>query len=294
MQHITYSKPIISYLLSSRYYSGIVLNKPLKIKKGPEITIYIKGFLSKGEESQDFHRWLTNHHKLVLKNKWNESSIGWKWPTGSLKHPIPMISGSNILFALFNSSKLLRANPWTFAGGVAIDAGLYASMMMYQYYAIEENTELLAPKLAHDLIKYSKNYSKVRIVSHSLGCKLLINALADVPDKYKPNIIHMCAPAFSEDKYEHILNNLAKQHTFLYYTPKDTILSTFLQIYKNKQPVGAYGLTKQYLNLTTIDVSNYFDNYWLVHNNYNRVFHKFIQNDNIEQLLITDKKKLDE
>jgi hypothetical protein len=269
---------------TSRYSSiNIHTNKPTLSrinKKEPEITIYIKGFLSKNEKPNNFDRWQLTHHKLVFKHKWNERFIGWKWDCGEVQLPVPFLSGSNLLYALYNHTKILRAtNPVALMTALGVDASIFTAMVVYQYFLVEENIHMMAPKLALDLIAFSKKYENVRVVSHSLGCKLLLNALPYVPDKHKPRNIHMCAPAFSESDHGHLLDNSSKHQTYIYYTPNDVVLSTFLNMTKNKNPVGAYGLSKDYQKVKTINVTDYFKNEWFIHNNYHKISRKFIVND---------------
>jgi len=249
-------------------------------KKEPEITIYIKGFLSKNEKPSNFDKWQLTHHKLVFKHNWNEKFIGWQWDCGEVQIPLPFLSGSNLLYAIYNHTRILRLNPITLISTLGIDASIFTAMVAYQYFLVEKNIHMMAPKLALDLIAYSKKYENVRIVSHSLGCKLLLNALPYIPAKHKPRNIHMCAPAFTESDYGHLLNDSSKHQTYIYYTLNDAVLSTLLQMTKNKNPVGAYGLSNNYQKVQTIDVSKHFNDEWIIHNNYHKVAHKFIVNDN--------------
>ncbi|QKF94820.1 DUF900 hydrolase-like protein [Fadolivirus algeromassiliense] len=277
----------------SRFYSSASKLTPVvkqSIKK-PEITLYIKGFLSKAEKTDNSDRWLASHHKLIFKHKWHHHATHHEWDCGSLKVPPPFASGMNALYHIYNSSKIIRTNPITFASSLAIDTTLLAGMIMYQYFIVEENTHIMAPKLALELIELSKKHSKVRVVCHSLGCKLLLNAIEYIPDKHKPTSVHLCAPTFNETEYQHILDNISKNKTYIYYTPKDSILSVALQLTKNKDPVGAYGLKNTYQNVRAVDVTNYFNNHWLVHNNYHKVFHKFIHDDSHGHHLLESRKK---
>lgn len=264
-----------------------------KIVKKPETTLYIKGFLSKKEKEDNYDKWLASHHKLVFKHKWNNNANYHDWDCGNLKIPLPFASGMNALYSIYNSSKIIRANPVTFASSLAIDTALMAGMITYQYFIVEENTHTMAPKLALDLMDLSKKYEIVRVVCHSLGCKLLLNAIEYIPDKHKPNVVHLCAPTFNETEYEHILNKVSKQKTYIYYTDRDTILSTALQLTKNKNPVGAFGLEKTYSNIKAIDVTSYFDDYWLVHNNYHKVFCKFLEGEYQNPMMISARNDVD-
>lgn len=264
-----------------------------KIKKDPEITIYIKGFLSKIEKQEKTDYWLASHHKLVFKQQWNKNAEHYNWDCGNLKIPPPLVSGVNALYAVYQNSKIIRLNPWTFASSIAIDTTLLAGMVMYQYLIVEENTHIMAPKLALHLIELSKKYEKVRVICHSLGCKLLLNSIEYITnEKHKPTVVHLCAPTFNETEYEDLLDRVAKQKTYIYYTNRDSILSIALQVTKNKDPVGAYGLCKKYNNVKAIDVTNHFDDFWLIHTNYHKVFHQFVENETVKPIMIEAPKNI--
>jgi hypothetical protein len=217
---------------------------------------------------------------LVFKHRWDPQFIGWQWNCGEIQVPsIPLLSTSGLLYSLYNSSRILRASPWALAATLGIDASIFTSMILYQYYVVEENIHMVAPKLALDIISYSKKYHNVRIICHSMGCKLLLSSLPYVPEKNRPTYIHLCAPAFSEGEYMDILNNSSKERTYIYYNPNDVVLSTVLHATKNKFPVGAYGLKEQYSNVEQVNVAEYFKDEWLIHNNYPKLSHRFIVND---------------
>ena len=271
-------------LVFSRCYSKL---PAIKSAKKPETTLYIKGFLSKGEKKEQYDRWLAAHHKLVFKDKWHEHCHTYDWDVGSLKIPAPLASGAGALLAVYNSTKLFRVNPVTFATTLALDTVVLAGAVLYQYFIIEENTNIMAPKLALKLINLSKKYDKVRIVCHSLGCKLLLNAIPYVPLKHRPHTIHLCAPTFNEAEYQDVLTHLSKNRTYIYYTKDDGVLAIALQLTKNKDPVGAFGLKCEYANVEPIDVTDHFKNqyYWTIHNNYHKLFHKFIGQEERKLLL---------
>jgi len=167
------------------------------------------------------------------------------------------------------------------AASGAIDVGIFAARMIYEYHQAEKNTKEMSHVLATDLVNLSNKYYNVRVVAHSLGARLLLNALRDVPDEDKPNNIHLLAPAFAENEFTDIIGNSSKDNTFIYYSHRDVVLYTFLHLLKREEAVGAHGLTDNYNNCHQIDVTNYFKDHWLVHNNYKDEFPNFIINDKV-------------
>lgn len=67
--------------------------------------------------------------------------------------------------------------------------------------------------------KAHKVETKLRAVAHSLGCKLLINALEQIDASERPDEIHLCAAAYTETEFPlFVLQKLAKDHTYVYYS----------------------------------------------------------------------------
>ena len=141
-----------------------------------------------------------------------------------------------------------------------------------------------------------KQYGKVRVVSHSLGCKLLVNAIRDIPHEFRPHTVHLCASAFDEETYGPILNEISQRRTYIYYTPKDVVLSLGLRSIKGYNPIGSAGLKKHYPNAKAVDVSSYFADFWIVHNNYNEQFHRFVHEEHQTKIYLLQhpKKKSEE
>lgn len=271
-----------------RWHTTISLSKKdkLDVKRGPEVTLYIKGFLSKGETPDDYHLWMYSHNRIAKKHYWDETAKGWSWNCGDIEYPIPFITGTNLAYSLFSKAKFIKGHPMFMAGGLFLDFGVFLSKMIYQYYKVEKNTTILSYQLSAELERLSKKYGKVRVVAHSLGCKLLLNAIKDVPKEYRPNYVHLCAPALSEEIYGPILNEVSKNRTCIYYSPNDVILSVLLQILKGRNPIGSSGLSKHYPNVKAIDVTPYFKNFWVIHSNYNEQFHNFVHEEHQSKIYL--------
>ena len=170
------------------------------------------------------------------------------------------------------------------AASAAFDASFFATKLATEYHYAEDNTIKLADELSRDIDILSKKYKKVRVVSHSLGCKLLLNAVNNLPPESRPDYIHMCAPSFSEDEFKDSLDDVAKKRTFIYYTDSDIVLSVILKMIRSKNPVGAFGLEGQYKNVKTIDVTKYFSNYFLTHSAYSEQFDKMVEVEEMPEI----------
>ncbi|AYV82330.1 MAG: hypothetical protein Homavirus31_4 [Homavirus sp.] len=263
-------------LLTKGQMSTVTLfpEKHIKYNTYDELTIYIKGFVSRGEKAENFKKWTDSHDIMVAKHKWGELAKGWYWDCGQIKYPYPLITTTG--HALYSGTKLLRFNPVVLTTGIIFDIALFSSRLLYEYFHADKNTVIYATKLSEDLIRLSKKYKKLRVISHSLGCKLLMNAIVKIPPEHRPTTIHMLAPAIVEEEYANVFNNLAKEKTYVYYCNDDIVLGTILQFIKSQNIVGASGLTNSYEGVEIKDVGEYFKDYWLVHNNYNINFSYFI------------------
>ena len=49
-----------------------------------EVTLYVKGFLGRGEKPDHFGRWLACHDTLVESHGWGVAALGYYWQSGRL------------------------------------------------------------------------------------------------------------------------------------------------------------------------------------------------------------------
>lgn len=253
---------------------------PFEYVANDQITLYIKGFLSKGETIKDFKKWTDSHKIMTDRHGWGELAKGWSWDCGQINYPYPIASGLHIANAVYNGSKILRLNPVSLIAGLAVDSVIFSSRLAYQYKTTEHNTIELANKLSADIIKLSDKYERVRIIAHSLGCKLLMNAIKKTPEESRPTTIHLFGPAFGEEEFEDVYEKAARYRTYVYYSENDYALGVLLQFIKSHDIVGAHGFKRVYDNVSVKDVTNHFKDFWFVHNSYNKEFPHFIEREN--------------
>ncbi len=70
-----------------------------------------------------------------------------------------------------------------------------------------------------------KRHDVVRVVAHSLGCRHAIAAISSMTANERPDLLHLCAPAVREVDVQVHLRRLVRQHTYVYYTARDTVLA---------------------------------------------------------------------
>lgn len=66
--------------------------------------------------------------------------------------------------------------PASIAGAIAIDVGIHATRLAYQYSVANETSQDRAEMLAWRLLDLRRKYSYLRVVGHSLGCRHIVEA----------------------------------------------------------------------------------------------------------------------
>jgi len=204
--------------------------------------------------------------------------------------PVPYATlGTLAINALRAGSTLSRLTPVGLATAVAVDTGLAVAI---RYWHATYNAEKYSHRLADAIKELVTKHQKVRVIAHSLGCRLLINSLQEIPLEKRPHEIHMCAPAVVEDSIDIDWSCLAQNHTHIYWSTRDSTLSLGFPILNNgNQPIGCIGISKNYTKVSSLKVDIFFKDEVLVHRHYPYIFHKFA-GLNIETLLPHEKEEL--
>lgn len=197
------------------------------------------------------------------------------WKNGDLPLPVPLVSGALLGYRLLKlKSSLLKLTPVGLLAGASVDVALYAGLLATEYYKAEKSLDEQSLVLADALLRLHMRHSKVRVVAHSLGCRLLLNATQAIPEEQRPHEVHLLAPAFTEDDVGPHLDHLARDQVSIYHNKDDYILSLlYAGVTAGSTAVGCSGLRQPYAKATSIDTSPHFD--WLVHTEYKNNFHKF-------------------
>lgn len=59
---------------------------------------------------------------------------------------------------------------------MALDVGLHAGRLVYQFSVANRESQERAERLAWRLLDLRKKYEKLRVVGHSLGCRHIVEA----------------------------------------------------------------------------------------------------------------------
>lgn len=244
-----------------------------------EITLYVKGFLARGESPERFDHWLASHRSLVESHGWASAALGYHWDSGSLGgFALPLASGAKTAWDLYRMLRhARRISPLSTAGWFLAEQGAALSIRFVgQYIQARRHASMRADDLATCLASLARDDRRVRVVAHSLGCRQVIEATALLPRDQRPHEIHLCAPACLESEVQDKLSNLAREESIVYFARPDLVLETSFRVMSQGRAIGAAGLVDHYPGLRTCDVSHEFD-FW-VHTEYKNRFPRFAVN----------------
>ena len=242
-----------------------------------EVTIYVKGFLGRGESPKHFDAWVAGHRHLTRSHAWADAAHGYHWEAGSIrKLALPIAGGAKTVWDVYRMVRHTRAvNPLATAGWfIAEQAVGICARFIAQFIEARRQAELRAHDLAGEIERFTREGRRVRVVAHSLGCRQAIEAAAQLPRSLRPSELHLCAPACLEEEVEDKLHELAVYRAHLYYTKLDKVLDISFRAMSQGRAIGASGLSREYDGLQGHDVSEAFD-FW-VHTEYKNRFADFV------------------
>ncbi|CAO3657083.1 unnamed protein product [Mucor hiemalis] len=127
-------KTATTALAKKKYFTELpslkVLSRPQDQRS--EVTVYVKGFLAEGDSST---------------HQWAPSALGYSWPSGTAAThiPIPIASFGSTAFLIAQNLKQLKnlqfPTPASIAGALAVDVGIHATQLAYQYNVATETSQ---------------------------------------------------------------------------------------------------------------------------------------------------------
>lgn len=241
-----------------------------------EVTIYVKGFLARGEDPDHFGAWLACHRDLHVRQGWGPRAQGYSWPSGRIESvPVPLVTTGAIAWNLIRMVRGVgRFNLFSHVGWLAGEQAVQlVARFISQYIAAARSATERAAALAEELDALARRGARVRLVAHSLGCLQVIEAVARLDPSSRPFSIHLCAPACREDQVAGKLPSLAADRTHLYHTTGDLVLETAFRVMSWGRALGAVGPYADYVGVEAIEVGEHFD-FW-VHSEYKNRFPRF-------------------
>ena len=241
-----------------------------------EVTVYLKGFLARGEKADRFERWLDCHEALMKSRTWGPRAFGYDWPSGQFgKLAAGVGAAKGIVDFVRVARNVRRAVSLGNLGMIVGEQALTLSaLFVRQYWVATRNAQMLAEDCARQLAGLAEGGTRVRVVAHSLGCRQVIEAVSTLSRELRPAEIHLCAPAVREDDVADKLGSLAREATYLYYTEKDRVLDLGFTPLARGRALGYSGPRKAYQGLTAVDVGEHFD--FFVHGEYKSRFEQLV------------------
>ena len=242
-------------------------------------TVYIQGFLTSAHDDA-WGEWLGCHTRL--QQHWGEGAgaYGYAWETGGEgdrfgRYPIPVATTASsalmIAKALLLPAKAM-APTTTLLAALVGDTLANAARLHAHFREANKQATLHAERLAEALDRLGDG--PIRLVAHSLGCLLALEALAMLPKERRPIETHLCAPAVTEKCAAHLLPTASHPdgRTIIYYSRRDEVLTTAFQMYtRGERAIGCAPLASPLpANVSLRDVTNYYS--LVCHNEYPKTF----------------------
>lgn len=247
-----------------------------------ELTLYVKGFLTRGERPDHFGAWHHSHQALEGRFGWGPRVYGYCWPSGRIDSvPLPKLAPAHALVRALRPTKgasaaktSMRFRAAGFVGlAMAEEVAQIAVAFGQQYGQASRLARERADEFAERLLRLRRRYETLRIVAHSLGCLHVIEAVSRLAPDLRPDEIHLCAPACSEEEVAAHLPNLSRSQTFLYHARSDLVLRAGFPVVSRAAALGAAGPRGSYEGMSVLEVSEHFR--FLVHLRYKNLFANF-------------------
>jgi hypothetical protein len=237
-----------------------------------EVTIYIKGFLGRGERPEQFGPWLASHRELAANRGWGARAYGYSWPAGRVEGlPLPKLSAVAAAWHIYRGAQ--RARRLAALGAV----GMLAADEVVQLLAHFVAQYRAAAANAEQLVTLRRNYRRVRLVAHSLGARHAIEAASLLDRELRPDEVHLCAPACREEEVTAKLDTVAARRCVVYYTSSDAVLEVAFRLLARGRAMGSAGLRRHYSSVVGVDVGAHFG--FLVHQQYKHRLARFALTD---------------
>ena len=118
-----------------------------------EVTLYVKGFLSRGEKSDHFDAWLACHEMLEETHGWGVHALGYHWPSGrfgTIPTAVGLAKGAYDLVRVLRNVR--RAASLGHLGYLIGEKLVVASaLFVHQYWVVTRNAHAFADAQAAHL-----------------------------------------------------------------------------------------------------------------------------------------------
>uniref|UniRef100_A0A7S4EXH7 DUF726 domain-containing protein n=4 Tax=Chrysotila carterae TaxID=13221 RepID=A0A7S4EXH7_CHRCT len=237
----------------------VPLYKCVDARPAASHTVYLQGFLTHGSSADDWEGWTDSHIRTVKANQsWSGAAVGFAWQTGAEgdvlgRYPLPLAT------LPVSAWYLTIAPTTTVVAAVASDAVASALRLVRQFRLAEASACQHAAQLAEELSALPQPY---RVVAHSLGCRLAVEAVSMLAVHERPVELHLCAAAMAESVVGDKIRAIAQQedsHIYNYFSRRDEVLRIAFRLTNGEDAIGSVGLSADYGDsVTNADVTRLF------------------------------------
>ena len=119
---------------------------------------------------------------------------------------------------------------------------LHAGRLVAQYRQAAATSQLEAGNLREILKELRENHDVVRVVAHSLGCRMLLHACQPLPHELRPDEVHLLAAAVTATEALPLLSTLSQSGTHAYFSKDDLTLGVAFRVIEGGAALGYSGL----------------------------------------------------
>ncbi len=200
--------------------------------------VYVTGFMTDTRSKENWRDWMDSHAGLESSLGWSAEAYGFPWSTGITgdvagKWPLPVHTA--VLLARSSS-------PTALVAAAAGDALLNAWRLYLHFRVTEEATVADAERLA-EACSIQFGGDGYRIAAHSLGARLVLEAMPLLPPSHRPTEVHLCAAAVTPSRAAPLLPQVTAPHGRLYhyYSEADEALRTGFLLASGGDPALGVG-----------------------------------------------------
>lgn len=206
-------------------------------KGSDSVVIVVKGFLSNTQKQADFSEF-----SFVLDEYPNSDVIGYDWDSGSVNEVV-LSTGVSCALTYLCNKKFFPEKKTSVGRSLAFLVVPVIGHLYRVWIKAKKCAEASSEDLHYSIETTQGNYSKVIIIAHSLGCRLLLNALKKPLGKRVEKVV-LVAGALEEknDNLQHLIESAANVDNR--FSKSDSVLRWLYRLAEFKWSANPIGITK--------------------------------------------------
>ena len=210
-------------------------------QRGPA-TVYVQGFCAQSRVASDFRDWFDSHRRIsAAEPEWAGPAWGLSWPTGDAGGSFDNLGGWPVPAASAAWFIMRRASRLPVGGAVAAvaaDVLLTAARAALHFRETERTLKTAAPAMAELLYGLHKETGGYRVVAHSLGVRMAVEAISELPIDARPTEAHLCGAACTASQLAGRAEELSRGERVHYYNPRDLTLRSAYRLVARESAAG--------------------------------------------------------